>query len=466
MRIFDVIRLAFKNLFRRKGRTMLTILGILVGSVSVMIMISMGLGLDESKKEMMAQFSGLENIEVYRNYNESGQSVPLNDSLIAQLEQIEHVQVVTPIMNMWDGVLVSGKMRAAWVSVIGIRGEAMKYMEEYKNLKAGDYLKDIPEVDNEIDVVVGYEIPYLFYNANRNFDYSSYYDDYYSGESEDTRTPVIDIFEAKLKWTFNNNYGRIPSLENGAEGVTTPIKKYKTFDLNVVGYFDFNYSTNEYLVMDIEDMKILMEERDRVNGGGSSSTKEFTYDNLMVKAEDMKYVSDIQKQIQEMGLSTYSYMTYVEPLQEKIESDQFLFLAIGCIAFFVAALNIINTMLMSTYERTREIGIMKVLGCKIRDIRNLFLLEASLLGFVGGVCGVPVSYLVSYIINYMQSQSGNSADMGYYYDPTMTTATSSIIPPWLCLVAILFSVGIGFLAGLYPSIRAMRLSALDAIKNE
>lgn len=283
-----------------------------------------------------------------------------------------------------------------------------------------------------------------------------------------------------FKFTFNTDYGNPPDVDLSADSTeVTPIKRTKFYNFNVVGYLDFDqdWVTNDNIYISIEDMKYLLEEQKKYqkqNQGsddfyyddslyGDSDDDTLTYSNIMVKAENMNDVSEIQKQIEEMGYSTSSYMSYIEPLQDKIEQDQFLFLAIGCIAFFVAALNIINTMMMSTYERTREIGIMKVLGCKIKDIRNLFLLEAGLMGFCGGVLGVPISIIGSFIINYMQT--GSSGDMMYYYDPT-TTSTSSVITPWLCIAAIVFSTLVGFISGLYPSIRAMKLSALEAIKNE
>ena len=97
------------------------------------------------------------------------------------------------------------------------------------------------------------------------------------------------------------------------------------------------------------------------------------------------------------------------------------------------------------------------------DVKTI--LEAGLMGFCGGVIGVPISYVVSYVINYMQAQQ-SSADMGYYVDPSLVSSGSSIIPLWLCVAAIVFSALVGFISGLYPSIRAMKLSALDAIKNE
>ena len=115
MRIFDVIKLAFKNLFRRKARTVLTLLGIVVGAVSVIIMISIGLGLDQSKQELLSQFTSLEKITVYRRYDYDdsiGQSIvgnALNDAAIESFKQIENVKAVTPIMDLSSTKLVSGK---------------------------------------------------------------------------------------------------------------------------------------------------------------------------------------------------------------------------------------------------------------------------------------------------------------------------------------------------------------------
>ena len=100
MRVFDVIKLAFKNLFRRKARTVLTLLGIVVGAVSVIIMISIGLGLDESKKELLSQFTSLEKIEVYRRYDwdeSTGQSSvggALNDAAIEAFKKIKKVVIL------------------------------------------------------------------------------------------------------------------------------------------------------------------------------------------------------------------------------------------------------------------------------------------------------------------------------------------------------------------------------------
>ena len=485
MRIFDVIKLAFKNLFRRKARTVLTLLGITVGAVSVIIMISIGLGLDESKKELLSQFTSLEKIEVYRrwDYDDStGQSTVgavLNDAAVAAFKKIKNVKAVTPTMNFGSARLVSGKKVLMWSQIRAIDPEAMPFFEEFENVKFGSLLPVNDDDEKTINVVLGYNVPYSFYNPKKRGDQESIWSEWYSGEGEDPRQLRIDPENDQIKLTFNMEYGEPPNIDLSLDSSeVVPIKRTKFYNLNVVGYlaFDPDYTTNDVIYISIEDYKYLQAEYNiyqKQNGGGggyyyeetTSSNGEMQYSQIYVKANTMNDVSAIQKEIEGMGYSTSSYMSYVEPLQKKIENDQFLFLAIGCIAFLVAALNIINTMLMSTYERTREIGIMKVLGCKISDIRNLFLLEAGLMGFCGGVIGVPLSYLVSFIINYMQAAQ-STGNTGYYYDPTLVSQGSSIIPLWLCLAAILFSSLVGFISGLYPSIRAMKLSALEAIKNE
>ena len=110
--------------------------------------------------------------------------------------------------------------------------------------------------------------------------------------------------------------------------------------------------------------------------------------------------------------------------------------------------------MMSIYERTKEIGIMKVLGCDMRNIGALFLLEAGCIGFFGGVVGLILSYSMSGVINYLVANSGMGVD------------TISYIPFWLAGMALLFAILVGMIAGFFPARRAMKLSPLAAIHNE
>ena len=166
----------------------------------------------------------------------------------------------------------------------------------------------------------------------------------------------------------------------------------------------------------------------------------------------MENVADVQQQIIDMGYYAYSNAEWVEQMEEQYAMVQAVLGGIGAVSLFVAAIGIANTMMMSIYERTKEIGIMKVLGCSLGRIRDLFLMEAGFIGLCGGALGLLVSYWISAVINVLVSDSGYS--------------TLSYIPLWLSSAALVFAVLIGMLAGLLPALRAMKLSALSALRNE
>jgi ABC-type antimicrobial peptide transport system permease subunit len=99
---------------------------------------------------------------------------------------------------------------------------------------------------------------------------------------------------------------------------------------------------------------------------------------------------------------------------------------------------------------------MKVLGCDLKNIQGMFLMEAGYIGLLGGAVGLALSYGVSTVINIvLQSSQMFNSDTGLSY-----------IPAWLALLAILFATFVGMIAGFFPSLRAMRLSPLAAIRNE
>ena len=151
-------------------------------------------------------------------------------------------------------------------------------------------------------------------------------------------------------------------------------------------------------------------------------------------------------------------MEWLEQAQEQTDMIQAVLGGIGAVSLFVAAIGIANTMMMSIYERTKEIGVLKVLGCALGDIRTMFLMEAGFIGFMGGTLGLGLSYGVSYLVNRFLGAGLLGMGMG--------TGDISRIPLWLSGAAVVFAVIIGMLAGLFPALRAMKLSQLAAIRNE
>ena len=158
-----------------------------------------------------------------------------------------------------------------------------------------------------------------------------------------------------------------------------------------------------------------------------------------------------------MGFQTHSNAEYLESMKKQSAMIQAVLGGIGAISLLVAAIGIANTMMMSIYERTREIGVIKVLGCDLKNIKQMFLMEAGFIGFLGGVIGNVFSIIISVVIN--KVVAGMGAEMGI-------TGGISYIPVWLVLVSLLFATLVGMAAGYFPALRAMRLSPLAAIRNE
>jgi ABC-type antimicrobial peptide transport system permease subunit len=166
-----------------------------------------------------------------------------------------------------------------------------------------------------------------------------------------------------------------------------------------------------------------------------------------------------------MGFQTESDMQYLSPMIEASNTLQMVLLALGTVAMVVSAISIANTMVMSIYERTKEIGIMKVLGCVIKDIRKLFLFEAGMIGFIGGIVGNILGFIAAWLINkygqplFKALMSGN-----YMYD--MTNTTFAVIPFYLPFAAIGLSVLVGVLSGYFPARRATKIRTIEAMKSE
>ena len=99
MKISDLLKLAFDNLRRRKGRTFLTVAGVIIGATSIIMMVSIGVALDKSYDDMLSGMGDLTTIEVYK-WNSSGtDDVKLNDAAVDGFNAMEHVKVATPVYN-------------------------------------------------------------------------------------------------------------------------------------------------------------------------------------------------------------------------------------------------------------------------------------------------------------------------------------------------------------------------------
>jgi ABC-type antimicrobial peptide transport system permease subunit len=440
--------MAIGNLIRRAARTSLTILGVIIGTASIIIMLSLGIAMDEGFKEQISYMGDLTIIDIYDygGYMEPGmqqtKSPKLDDAAVATLKRIPNVKGVMPIKTAY--MKIGAGRYISHASIIGIDPAVMDAFD----FKAEEG-RLLTNTDKDV-MIVGKNVPYNFYNPRvRNY--------YYGGMGED---PPVDLMTSKLVMTSDMNYGEPRANVNDNPDGIPP----KLYDVKVVGILAESNSEKDYNVyMHIEALdKILEEERRNQRQGDYRPTQqsENKYERISVKVEDFTLVEGVQEQIKELGFQSHSLTDILKSMKETSKMMQVILGGIGAVSFFVAAIGITNTMVMSIYERTREIGVMKVIGADLDDIKKLFLIEAGMLGFFGGILGAGFSYGVSEILNKV-----GSGYLGGYLGYG-SSAGISIIPIELSLAAIAFATFVGLLSGYSPARRAMNISAIDAIRTD
>ena len=180
------------------------------------------------------------------------------------------------------------------------------------------------------------------------------------------------------------------------------------------------------------------------------------YSVLLVKAEDGVNVTDIKNEVIELGgYSVYSMMDMKEDMFATIKVAQYGLIGFGMLAVLASIFGIINTQYISVLERTQQIGLMKALGCKRKDISKLFRYEAAWIGLLGGLIGVGVAFAITllnpFIAGFLELEEGTRL--------LRTDAISSAV-----LVAALMIIAV--LAGYFPSRKAAKLNPIEALRTE
>ena len=470
--------MGIKNLVKRKARTILTILGVLIGTSAIIVMMSLGVGMNEANMKAVEQLGNVDVITVTSYFfrpdekgNDQYTEGILDDKAIKAINGFPEVLAATPLMRTSYNV-VAGKFKSDYCQVVGVDP---KYMDFFFNVKEGRALEE-----NDLNVAVfGYRMPYYFYNTRSNRR------DYWMGMGDMTKDPLVDIFNDNFVMTSDYNYGSKPMP--GMENDNTPKPKLHKF--TGIGRLDGNddlwteYDTS--IIVNMEWLKRCMDDdakRQKSGGGGGVSYAVYgrggmygsstaaagastQYNSALVKVKDRRDVEKVTKKINDLNLGAYSPLETLKYLEKTTNQIQQLLGAIAAVSLLVAAIGIANTMVMSVYERRKEIAVMKVLGCKLGNIGMLFLFEAGLIGFFGGVIGIGFSSLASYLLNnyggdLLNSFGGRGWNIGQEMPPV------SIIPIWLVGLGLVFSTVIGVISGFLPARRAMRLSVLQAIHNE
>ena len=466
MKISDEISLSARNLLRRKGRTALTLVGVVIGTCMVVLMISLGIAQTKTNEEMLQSWGDLTQVQIYgygTMMGSDGKPLYLDDAAIANIKQIPHVAAATPYAQAYnlEGEITAGRngrYTSDIYNLIGIDPTALEPMGFA--LQSGSWPANTPasEKATKLQVLVGSSTGYNFQDSRKSYNSPKRYR--YEGQTDANGKelpPFVDIDKDKMTLTIKTG-----------EGST---EKSRSWELEIVGVLEPDgakgYWTQSGIVLRIQDMKMLQK---IYNDMTKTKEESKSYEQVYVKVDDLSNVTDVETAIHDLGFTnTYSMNQQREEMQKQVMNSQMIFGGIAAVSLLVAAINIINTMTMAIYERTREIGVMKVLGCELGNIRTMFLLESSTIGFIGGLIGLGISLIASFVLNNL-STLGQGLDLsglmggGYYMGGG--GGTISIIPPWLMLAALVFATLVGLVAGILPANKAVKISALEAIRHE
>jgi putative ABC transport system permease protein len=179
----------------------------------------------------------------------------------------------------------------------------------------------------------------------------------------------------------------------------------------------------------------------------------------VVRATDVGAAASLVRTLRGEGYRVQSLELILEQANRVFAVINVMLASVGGLALFVASLGIVNTMIMAIYERTREIGTLKAIGASRGDIRGMFMLEAGLIGLLGGAVGIVGGWLLGILLNQV---------IGWYIEreELPIAATFFVTPWWLALAALGFAALVGVVAGLYPAARAARLDPLVALRYE
>lgn len=477
MSFYDLMSMSLGNLWRRKLRTILTVLGVLIGTTSIVAMLSLAFGM---KQQMMEQYESMGSVTQINvspgggmdsdsSGSQTDTSTMLTESNMEMFQGMEHVKSVSPQLT-FDGTMKSGRY-SGYANMIGVDQSMLDSQELDKG--------EVPKAGNSgtLQVLGGNQLLTGF-----GYVQGDEYVDYYStGE-----LPPIDLMtqihqlqvynDAAESETVDQTTSTDASTEDssgdgdsdsaGDDAAAQPAEdnsmlnfRIKITGIMAGGLEEYN-NYSQSLLVNLDDLKSYLTKnfgKGKIPGQPKPNGKplnEWVYTTIVVEVDQADNVEDVMKSIQDMGFSANSNKELIDSAQKSLQIVELVLGGIGMVAFLVAAIGIANTMMMSTYERTKEIGVMKVLGCDMRDIQKLFLAEAGFIGLIGGIVGLLLSCGVSSLINHfsagMEGIGGNI----------------SVIPWWLALAAVAFSTLMGMVAGYFPARRAMKLSPLAAIHTE
>lgn len=415
MRISDLIRLALRDLGQRKLRAALTMISVSIGVASIIALVSQVAGIQQSVVDTLYKLGPTTIILTPRGYQ-------ITSADVIRISELQGVARVIPIIQIPGSIYRSGQQ--VQVTLVGIRSSDLEALLGSIKILDGSIYPDAPVPI----ALVGYNIAF---------------------PPEQGGSQSIYVGQPLL-------------VELGFGQFRQRIQLQVIGILGQYGSTPFVSPDSSILVPLDELMKILNRR---------------SYSMLLVKASDINNVYDLSNTLNTIYGNNLQILT-VQQLSEAVSSiiGQFgvLLASIAGISLSVAGLGTLNIMMITVLERTREIGVMKALGFKNRDVLLLYLLEASLIGIIGGLIGIGLGVggaqilpiIISYSFLRTPQQRGPGPQQGMAQQGQVSLTYTPVIPIDMTIIAFSIAVLVSMIAGLYPAWRASRMEPVRALRYE
>ncbi|MBU5353430.1 ABC transporter permease [Paenibacillus barcinonensis] len=454
MKIRDVVRMAWGQIIRRKMVTLLCMIGLSIGSAAMIIALSVGQSVQTYSENTLNANYKMDEITISPNEgiktgNGSGggqtkfERGALTMEKIRIIQRLPHVVAVAPMLklDMLDMVLPDG--RSTYVEVIGtemqtLHGFGFRYAQ---GNGAG----------NGRIAVVNYGATYGFIDqkvTQKLFDQlnADPYNNDLLQQYNEMMGKQDQLLQQRVVFRYQDFSNASKTKMSGSIRVSGELIKPSTMD-------DMSAQGDKKVYIPLDTARALQDELGLQQADGSALQR---LNSALVKVDNKSHVAQVEEQIQKLTLNTQSNLFQEEAMAGQLAMYQKAAIGIGGFIMVLASLSIIVAMIMSTHQRRKQIGVMKVLGANLWQIRQMFIAEAAMLGLMGGVAGVGIAYAALDGVNRLLASQMADQTGG----PMTVIIQQSALP-----LGIVFAVLVGVVSGIYPAISASRTNALSVIKS-